>query len=122
MKLITGRALKQGITMEEDKLSQSYQNACAVALLNEKDMAKFNLKEGDFIKAKTHYGEVVVKCRKGMIDEGNIFIPMGPWANMLTGMDTDDIGMPNLKGVDVEISKTDERILNVKEIIQKLKK
>jgi len=121
MKLITARTLKQGMTMEESKLSQSYQDACAIAFLNEKDMAKFNLKEGDLLKAKTSYGEVVVKCSKGVIDEGNLLIPMGPWANILIGGNTDGTGMPNFKGIEVEISKTDENILNVKEIIQKLK-
>ncbi|CEG12007.1 putative tungsten-containing formylmethanofuran dehydrogenase subunit D [groundwater metagenome] len=121
MKLITARTLKQGMTMEESKLSQSYQDACAIAFLNENDMAKFNLKEGDLLKAKTSYGEVVVKCGKAVIDEGNLLIPMGPWANILIGGNTDGTGMPNFKGIDVEILKTDENILNVKEIIQKLK-
>jgi len=121
MKLITARTLKQGMTMEESKLSQSYQDACAIAFLNENDMAKFNLKEGDLLKAKTSYGEVVVKCGKVVIDEGNLLIPIGPWANILIGGNTDGTGMPDFKGIDVEILKTDENILNVKEIIQKLK-
>jgi len=121
MKLITGRTLKQGMTMEESKISQSYQDTCAVGYLNEKDMVKFGINEGDLFKAKTSYGNIVVKCSKGMIDEGNLFIPMGPWANTLIGGNTDGVGMPNFKGIDVEISKTDEKILNVKEIIQKLK-
>ncbi len=120
MKLITGRTLKQGITMEESKISQSYQDTCAVAYLNEKDMMKFGIKEGDLIKVKSDYGEVVVKCFKGSVDEENLFIPMGPWANTLIGGNTDGTGMPNFKGIDVKISKTDEKILNVKEIIQKL--
>ncbi|OQX20938.1 MAG: hypothetical protein BWK75_04265 [Candidatus Altiarchaeales archaeon A3] len=121
MKLITARTLKQGMAMEESKISQSYQDACAIGFLNENDIAKFGIKEGDMIKAKTSYGEVVVKCSKGVIDEGDLFIPMGPWANMLVGGNTDGTGMPDFKGLNVEISKTDEKILNVKEILQKLK-
>jgi formylmethanofuran dehydrogenase subunit D len=121
MKLITARTLKQGMAMEENKFSQNYQDVCATAFLNEKDMEKFNLKDGDLIKVKTIYGEVVVKCKKGEIEEGNLFIPMGPWANMLISS-KDGTGMPDFKGIDVEISKTDEKILSVEEIIKKLMK
>ncbi|NCN64605.1 MAG: tRNA CCA-pyrophosphorylase [Candidatus Altiarchaeum hamiconexum] len=121
MKLITARTLKQGMAMEESKISQTYQNICATGFLNEKDIAKSDMKEGELIKAKTAYGEVVVKCSKGVIDEGNLLIPMGPWANIIIGGNTNGTGMPDFKGIDVRISKTDEKILDVKEIIQKLK-
>ncbi|PKP60445.1 MAG: tRNA CCA-pyrophosphorylase [Candidatus Altiarchaeales archaeon HGW-Altiarchaeales-1] len=120
MKLITARTLKQGMTIEESKISQSYQDACAIAFLNEKDITKFCMKEGDLIKVKSNYGEVVVKCSKGAVGENELFIPMGPWANILIGGNTDGTGMPDFKGIDVQISKTDEKILNVKEILQKL--
>jgi len=121
MKLITSRTLKQGMTMEESKISQNYQDSCAVGFLNEKDMERLGIKEGDTIKAKTVYGEVVVRCSKGAVEEENLLIPMGPWANMLIGGNTEGTGMPNFKGIDVEVLKTNEKILVVKEIIEKLR-
>ncbi|MHC1635518.1 MAG: molybdopterin dinucleotide binding domain-containing protein [Candidatus Methanospirareceae archaeon] len=121
VKLITGRTIEQGTNLE-NKLSEEYFNAVAVCELSEGDMKRLGISEGEEarVKVKTDYGEVVVKAKKGDGNpDGIVFIPMGPWANAVIGGDTHGVGMPQYKGVDAEVEKTDEKVLSIKELMQK---
>jgi formylmethanofuran dehydrogenase subunit D len=71
------------------------------------------------VKVKTSFGEVVVKAKeKEGTPEGIIFIPMGPWANALVSGNTHGAGMPQYKGIDAEIEKTEEEVLHVKDLMK----
>lgn len=81
------------------------------------------LKEGDRVRVKTDYGEVVLFARKNVIDEthipeGMIFIPMGPYANQVINPGTDGTGTPQYKGVKGIIEKTDENVIGIPEILR----
>ncbi|MEM2924381.1 MAG: molybdopterin dinucleotide binding domain-containing protein [Methanocellales archaeon] len=117
VKLISGRTIAQGSNVE-NKTSDEYFNAVARCELNSRMLEKLGVKDGDDVKVKTEFGEVVVKARKC---DGNpdyiAFIPMGPWANKVTNPYTGGVGMPGFKGVEAEIMPTKEKTLNLKELM-----
>ncbi len=115
--LITGRTLDQGATVEE-KLTEEYFKAVSYVELSEEDFNALNLQEGDRVKVKTDFGEVVVFAKKSNLPKGLAFIPMGPYANQVIDPATDGTGMPQYKGVKAVIEKTDENVKSVKELLE----
>ncbi len=117
VEIVSGRTLDQGATVEE-KLTDEYFNAVNYIELSEEDFKALNLQEGDRVRVKTDFGEVVVFAKKGELPKGLAFIPMGPYANQVIDPDTDGTGMPRYKGVKAVIEKTDEEVLGVKELLE----
>jgi len=112
---------EQGIGMESGKTSKEYFDKVAIALLNEEDMNKLGLKENETVKVSTKFGFVVVRCKRGRLDRGKVFMPLGPWANLVIGVDTGGTGMPLAKGVEAEISKTEDEPTSLDMILKNLK-
>ena len=120
--VITGRTLKQG-SYVDSKLSKEYFDAVAVCEINPEDCAKLGTKTGDRVKVKTEYGEVVVFVKESKeVPEGIIFIPLGPYANMVIDPDTKGTGMPMFKGVKGTVEKTEDEVLQLDDIIEELSK
>jgi len=94
--------------MEVGKTSKEYHEATALALLNEDDMEEMGLEENGLVKIAAGESSIVVKCLKGWVDPGQVFMPLGPWANHLIAWTTSGTGMPAYKGIRVEVSGTDE--------------
>ena len=116
VEIITGRTIDQGKTVEE-KLTEEYFKAVSYCELNEEDFKTLGLSEGDRVKVKTEFGEVVVFAKIGDMPKGVAFIPMGPYANQVIDPSTDGTGMPQFKGVKGTVEKTDENVLSVKELL-----
>uniref|UniRef100_A0A7C4WKJ0 tRNA CCA-pyrophosphorylase n=1 Tax=Geoglobus ahangari TaxID=113653 RepID=A0A7C4WKJ0_9EURY len=116
VEIITGRTIDQGKTVEE-KLTEEYFKAVSYCELNEEDFKALGLSEGDKVKVKTEFGEVVVFAKIGDLPRGVVFIPMGPYANQVIDPSTDGTGMPQFKGVKGTVEKTDENVLSVKELL-----
>ncbi len=116
MKLISGRTIEQGMHLE-DKTSSGYKDVCSCCIMNRKDMFRLGLSDQGNVKLKNKFGEVVLKACIGEIDVGLIFLPLGPWANAVTGHEKENDGMPLFKGICVDVEKTDEKIKNVEELI-----
>ncbi len=114
--LNTGRTLEQGVALEAGKTSQQYYEATALAYVNDDDMEDLGLEENMPMEISTESGSVVVRCRKGWIDRGQIFMPWGPWANAIVGSDTSGTGMPRYKGVEVEVSPTNKPITTLHDL------
>jgi formylmethanofuran dehydrogenase subunit D len=118
-KLISGRTTAQGQNLD-NKLSEEYFKAVAICELSNKDMEKIGVSADEHVEVRTSYGEVVVKAKKGEGNpEGIAFIPMGPWANAVVSGDTHGAGMPQYKGIDAAIEKTEAEVLSVKELMQR---
>ena len=118
-KLISGRTTAQGQNLD-NKLSEEYVKAVAICELSKNDMDKIGVSDDEHVKVRTSYGEVVVKAKKGEGNpEGIAFIPMGPWANAVVSGDTHGAGMPQYKGIDAAIEKTEAEVLSVKELMQR---
>ncbi len=118
--LNTGRTVDQGVSMERGKTSSEYFEKVAVAFIHPDDMKELGIDEGDAVRIETDFGSTVLKCVKGGTEKGTIFVPMGPWANVLTGPNTEGSGMPSLKGLTAEISGTKEKVTTLDDILRML--
>ncbi len=114
--LNTGRTVEQGISLEIGKTSPEYYEATALVFLNEDDMEDLDLEENDPVRIATECGSIVVRSRKGWLDPGQIFMPLGPWANHIVGSSTSGTGMPEYKGVSVEVTKADAELTTLKDL------
>ena len=51
-----------------------------------------------------------------------VFIPMGPWANILVGKDTGGCGTPQFKGLEVDVAATDSPVLDIRDLFKPLRR
>jgi formylmethanofuran dehydrogenase subunit D len=113
--LISGRTFMQGVAIEGHKHEDEYIKACGICEMDVSDLKSLHLFPGQTVRVKSAYGEVVVRAVKATQGPhpGLVFIPMGPWANQVTGTNTYSTGMPNFKGVKVTIEPApNEKVLN----------
>lgn len=104
--LITGRTVKQAGGLHKGKDSEAYRKATTLVEMNDADMARLGVSEGQRVRLRTSAGQVDVPVHRGAIPPKMVFIPMGPVANSLIGPETGGTGMPCFKGVTVEIEST----------------
>ena len=108
MLLVPGRSQSQGTSLNKGKLKDEYLAVTATAELNENDMRKLKLVDGDKIRLASEVGQTVVACKAKKQDdlpEGMIFIPYGPSSSQLMGSDTAASGMPMSKHMEVSVEK-----------------
>ena len=114
--MISGRTLAQGAECE-DKMSPDFFKAVAICHLSEKDFKSMQLADGRNVLLRNEFGQVVLAAKADAgLPEGMIFIPMGPWANVLVGKETGGCGTPHFKGLAVEVAATDSPVLNIREL------
>lgn len=118
--LLSGRTTKQGVAAEIGKTSDDYLQNVALIQLNPKVMEELKLNDGDAVEIQTKYGSAVVRCQKSDIEANMGFMPYGPWANLLIGSDTQSTGMPDSKGVEAEISKTEKKVESVDDLLSRV--
>lgn len=118
--LNTGRTIWQGQAIEAGKDLEMYVDAAAICQMNKEQMDSLGITEGDNIKVKSEFGDVVVKSvmAKEELPEGMIYIPMGPWANRVIRPDTDSTATPSFKNVPVEVTPTEELVLDMPTLIK----
>ena len=120
--MISGRTLGQGATCES-KTSPEFFKATSVCSLSKEDYKALGLAEDGNVLVTTPFGEVVVSARSDDgLPSGIIFIPMGPWANVLVGPNTGGCGTPQFKGVEAEVEKTKMAVKDVSELFADLAK
>ena len=106
MTLIAGRTMKQGQTLNAGKLEDGYREVTTTGEMNQDDMARLGLKDGDQVRLTTETGETVVRCKGRKPEDlpaGMIFIAYGPPSSQLMGSDTALSGMPLSKNLEVEV-------------------
>jgi formylmethanofuran dehydrogenase subunit D len=103
--LLTGRTIEQGVGKERGKASKEYVESVSVCYMDSEDLKKLGIKEKTNIQVSTDHGLVIVKALKSPRGPhpSIIFIPYGPWANVLVNPETHSIGMPSLKGIPAEV-------------------
>lgn len=119
--LLTGRTIEQGVGKERGKASKDYFESVAVCYMDPEDLKKLGIKEKTNILLSTTYGSVVVKAIKSLRTPhpGIVFVPYGPWANVVADPDTHGIGMPSFKGVPAEIEPAqDKPILSLEKLLK----
>jgi len=120
--LVTGRTIEQGVARESGKFSKEYAQSVSVCFIDPEDLKTSGTKENTNVRVSTHNGSVVLTAKESprKPHKGIIFIPYGPWANMIVDPSTDSIGMPSLKGIPADIEPAPaERVLNLKELLSR---
>lgn len=113
--LNTGRTIWQGQAIESGKDLKMYVDAAAICQMNAEQMEKMGVKEEDNIKVVSDFGDVIVKVvmAKEELPEEMLYIPMGPWANRVIRPNTDSTATPSFKNVPVDITPTEEAVLDM---------
>ncbi len=119
--MISGRTLAQGANCES-KMSPDFLKAVSLCHLSKEDYEFLGLSEGKNVLLKNEFGKTVLSPR---VDEGLrrglVFIPMGPWANILIGPDTGGCGTPQFKGVEIEIEATNSLVLDIRDLFHNIR-
>ena len=105
--LTSGRTLLQGRTLEDGKLTEAYQDAVSYIELDSTILEALDVGAGDIVEVETIFGTIDLKVKKSRgSDPGVAFIPCGPYANAVTGEDTQESGMPAYKSIEAQIFKS----------------
>ncbi len=118
--MISGRTLAQGAGCE-CKMSPDFLKAVSLCHLSKEDYSSLELSEGKNVLLKNEFGQAVLtpKVDAGL-RQGMVFIPMGPWANVLVGTDTGGCGTPHFKGVEVDVEATNAPVLDIRDLFRNL--
>jgi len=120
--LLTGRTIEQGVGKERGKTSRGYMESVSVCYVDPEDLKRLRIKEKTNVLVSTDYGSVVVKAVKSLRGPhpGVIFVPYGPWVNVVVDPETQGVGMPSLKGIPAEVEPAlDKTVLSLEEILRK---
>jgi formylmethanofuran dehydrogenase subunit D len=85
------------------------------------DLRELGIKEGTNILVSTNNGSVILKALKSLRTphRGIIYIPYGPWANVIVDPETQGVGMPSLKGIPAEVETVkDKPVLSLRELLK----
>jgi formylmethanofuran dehydrogenase subunit D len=113
--MISGRTLGQGAACTS-KMSPEFLKATSACSISQTDYTALGLPYKRNVLVKSKFGSAVLapKIDPGL-PQGLVFIPMGPWANTLIGPDTGGSGTPQFNGVEVEITPTDDPVVDLVE-------
>jgi formylmethanofuran dehydrogenase subunit D len=106
--LIPGRTSRQGTALNEGKFTPGYVEETSTLQMNADDMARLGLKSGDRVRLRSEQGQVELPCqaaKSGELPPGLLFLPYGDLSSRLMGGETHGTGMPNSKGIDVELER-----------------
>ena len=106
--LIPGRTSRQGTTLNEGKFTDAYVEETSTLQMNPDDMKRLGLKAGDRVRLRSEQGQIELPCqgaKPGELPSGLLFMPYGDLSSRLMGGDTHGTGMPNSKGIDVELER-----------------
>jgi len=123
MTLITGRTWKQGAGMEIGRDSEEYTRAIAICEIGEADMKALDIREGDPVRLTSKVASIILRATKTEKPPypGVIFVPMGIYVNHLMSYKTDTTGMPQFKGIKVQVEAAPgEAPPSIKDFIQEV--
>ncbi|NWF96044.1 MAG: molybdopterin dinucleotide-binding protein [Candidatus Thorarchaeota archaeon] len=120
--LTTGRTLAQGRALETGKQSVEYIESTAVCEMDASSISALGISPGEPVLVRTDAGSAVLRSA---VDRrarpGVIFVPTGPYANLLIGGLTGCSGMPTFKGVAARVSAAPgQSVMGVSELLGKL--
>jgi len=117
--VISGRSLSQARSRERGKFSDEYSRSVAICEIDPDDMKELGALEGESVRVKTEFGEVVLRgtISRQAPHRRVVFIPYGAWASMLFGASTHTSGMPTLKGLKATLERAPEaKVASLQEI------
>jgi formylmethanofuran dehydrogenase subunit D len=108
MLLIAGRTSEQGTSLNKGKFKEEYRQVTSTLEMNEDDMARLGLTDGDQVRLRNGVGETLVRCtprKAAELPAGMIFMAYGPHSSELMEADTAGSGMPLSKSLVVTVEK-----------------
>lgn len=92
----------------------------AICIINPEDFNKLNLTPSLNLKLSNDNGEVIIKVKQDeKIPPGTIVMPVSIWANQLIGINNESIVYKNLK---TNVEATRENVLDIRNLLESLKK
>lgn len=91
--------------MHVGKDSPEYVEEISTVRMNLKDIEELELQDGDRVRLTTPHGSTVLKCKNGDVPQGLLLIAYGRVINPIVGTDTQATGMPDYKGIEVEVER-----------------
>ena len=118
--LNTGRSVPQGTSVEH-KGSEAYRSVASVCFLNTVDMMLLGIENGERVRVVSSTGHVVMSAisAEGVM-RGEIFVPIGPYANHIISSETHATGMPDFKGEPVDVAVTEEPVKDVGSVMEEI--
>jgi formylmethanofuran dehydrogenase subunit D len=103
--LVTGRTTAQGKSIHKGKRSDEYQAEVTTLQMNAADLEARGLADGERARLRSRFGETRLTVRRSDIPAGLVFVAYGYPVNQVVGGDTQASGMPDSKGLDVEVER-----------------
>jgi len=119
--LVTGRSLAQGQAKEIGKTSERYKQSVAICEIDPLDLQMLDVKSGESVRVSTEFGNVIVRCEASTQapHPGIIFMPYGPWANVVMEPKTHGTGMASMKGIPAEVEAAEgKEVPDVKTLLK----
>jgi len=112
-----GACKKRGSTLKDE-----YRKVAGVAYMDPKDMAKLGVANWDSVAVSTDWGKVIVYAAhsRDAPHEDMIFIPKGPWANVVVSPETYCCNDPTYKGIDATVEKSDKEVLLMADLMREV--
>jgi formylmethanofuran dehydrogenase subunit D len=101
--LVTGRTTAQGKEVHKGKHSAEYDAEIRTAQMSRADLEARGLADGDPVRLWSRFGETRLTAKVADIPAGLVFVAYGFPVNQVIGGDTQGTGMPDSKGLDVEV-------------------
>ncbi|OPY39118.1 MAG: Molybdenum-containing formylmethanofuran dehydrogenase 1 subunit C [Methanoregula sp. PtaU1.Bin051] len=118
--LNTGRTVPQGEAVEH-KASPTYRAVVSVCYMNPVDLMELGITEGAHVAVTSRTGRIVLTTWTSEgVSRGEIFVPLGPYANHIIAPETHATGMPDFKGETVDIVPTDEPVKDVGSLMEEI--
>jgi formylmethanofuran dehydrogenase subunit D len=118
--LNTGRTIHQGMEVEH-KASPGYRAAVSVCYMNPLDLMDLGIEQGARVTLTSRSGRIVLITRATeMVNQGEVFVPLGPYANHLISAQTHATGMPDFKGEPVDVIPTDEQVKDIDDVMEEM--
>ena len=119
--LNTGRKTNQAMYMEgPGKFSPEYLRIVSTAEMNPEDIKALGIKDKAKLMSKDGVSVVVNVKATDRVPHGTVFLPPGPWANVLITEDTDAIGVPSFRSEKIIVEVTTEPVTTLDEIFRML--
>lgn len=110
-----GACKKRGSTLKDE-----YRKVAGICYMDPKDMAKLGVGNWESVLVSSDWGEVVVYAAhsRDAPHEGMVFIPKGPWANVIVSNETYCCSDPTYKGIKATVEKSDKEVLLMADLMR----
>jgi formylmethanofuran dehydrogenase subunit D len=118
--LNTGRTVPQGVAVDH-KGSPGYRTAVSVCYINPVDLMDLGIEEGAHVVLTSRAGSIILTTKSAEgLNRGEVFVPLGPYANHIIPAETHATGMPDFKGEPVDVAATDKPVKDVGSVMEEI--